>query len=156
MPCASLSTATTLKSLVVPDPCTRTMTSLEIAGVVGTWVAASLAIIALVGIVGPILIWRASRTERQKAIVNIGPRNNGYISKGIPVWPGERLGKGIRAPRINQPRRFKEGEWKSFDLQRMATYGTQYQDSPGSWVSFGAFLSGYTVLWRQKEEHQDR
>lgn len=51
--------------------------TLDIAGVVGTWVAAGLAVIALFGVVGPILVLRASRTERHKAIIGIGPRNRG-------------------------------------------------------------------------------
>jgi hypothetical protein len=42
--------------------------STDIASVVGTWVAAGVAIIALLGVVGPLLIWRASRTERNRAI----------------------------------------------------------------------------------------
>jgi hypothetical protein len=42
--------------------------STEIGSLVGTWVAAGVAIIALLGIVGPMLVWRASRSERNKAI----------------------------------------------------------------------------------------
>jgi hypothetical protein len=121
------------------------MAGLDIAGVVGTWVAAGLAVIALFGIVGPILILRASRTERHKAIVGIGSRNHGYVSKGIPVWPGVRLAQRVRAPRIDMARKFKDKEWIEFDSRRMKLDDSKVSESPASWVSFGAFLEGYAV-----------
>ena len=122
-----------------------TVASLDIAGVVGTWVAASLAVIALFGVVGPILVLRASRTERHKAIVGIGSRNHGYVSMGIPVWPGVRLAQRVRAPRIDMARKFKDKEWIEFDSKRMKLDNGKGSDSPASWVSFGAFLEGYAV-----------
>lgn len=122
-----------------------TMAALDIAGVVGTWVAAGLALIALIGIIGPILILRASRTERHRAIVRIGSRNHGYISKGIPVWPGVRLAQRVRAPRIDMVRKFKNKEWVEFDSKRIVLDNSKGSESPASWVSFGAFLEGYAV-----------
>jgi hypothetical protein len=35
-----------------------------LAGTIGTWAAVALAILALVGIIGPLLIWQASRDQR--------------------------------------------------------------------------------------------
>ena len=123
------------------------MGSLDLAGVIGTWVAAGLALIALLGVVAPILIWRASRTERHQAIVRIGLRNYGYVSRGIPVWPGVRLWQTVRAPRINMAKKFKDEEWNHFDMNRMRITNGEIADSPASWVSFGAFLGGYSVAF---------
>jgi pilus assembly protein TadC len=63
------------------------MGATDIASVVGTWVAAFVAIIALVGIVGPFLILRASRTERNKAIAAIDDENHQFIGKGVWLLP---------------------------------------------------------------------
>lgn len=121
------------------------MPSLDAAGVVGTWVAAGLALIALIGIAGPILIWRASRPERHKAIVAIGQRNYNYVLKGILIWPGIRLAQRVPAPRINHGRKFKDEEWKSFNTKNMEEHEAKALDSPVSWVYFGAFLDGYQI-----------
>ena len=59
------------------------MAALDTASVIGTWVAAFVAILALVGIIGPILIWRASTTERHLAIAAINDDYNTFKSRGI-------------------------------------------------------------------------
>lgn len=76
---------------------------LDLAGVIGTWVAAFLALVALVGIVGPILVWRASRTETQQALAKVDAgmaESAGFVGKGIHVWPGIRLFRRVRAPML--------------------------------------------------------
>lgn len=115
------------------------MGGLEIAGVVGTWVAAGVAIIALVGIAGPILIWRASRTERHRALAAIGDDNNGYMSKGIRLGPNTYLGQRIRAPILKTIPRLtdKNLKWSSASLKETR--------SPSTWVQFGALLNAYGV-----------
>ena len=117
------------------------MGGLEVAGVVGTWVAAGVAIIALVGIAGPILIWRASRTERHRALAAIGDDNNGYMSKGIRLGPNTYLGQRIRAPILKTiPRLTDKGiKWSSASLKETR--------SPSTWVQFGAALNAYGVIF---------
>ena len=39
------------------------MDPLDLAGVIGTWAAVGLAVVALVGIVGPLLLFREKRSE---------------------------------------------------------------------------------------------
>ncbi|KPI37738.1 uncharacterized protein AB675_210 [Cyphellophora attinorum] len=120
------------------------MANLDLAGVIGTWVAAGLAVIALVGIVGPLLVYRASRKERHRAITEVGRNNNSYISPGIPLWPGVRFWQQVRVPRLDKPKAFEDEEWKLFDPSRA------HLSNPGpapSWVQLGASLQAYGVKY---------
>jgi len=121
------------------------MSGLDVAGVIGTWVAVGIALIALVGIVGPLLVWRASRTERHRALAAIGLKNNGYVSRGIAVWPGVRFQQRVRAPQPRQPHQFNESEWLSFHPSRVK----ELPESSSTWVQFGACLQSYGVLFDQ-------
>jgi len=115
------------------------MSGLDVAGVVGTWVAAGIAIIALVGVVGPILVWRASKTERHKGLAAIGTNNNGFLSNGLPVWPKIRFFQRVRAPRLRKVQAFRTHEFLGFDLRRLSSR----PESPATWVQFGACLQAY-------------
>lgn len=71
----------------------------EVAGVIGTWVAAFFAFVALGIFVGPFLIWRASQTERHQALDLFekgGADNGGYVPKGIRVSPRIQLLRHVR------------------------------------------------------------
>jgi hypothetical protein len=53
------------------------------------------------GIVGPILIWRASRADRHIALESIDSspaESGGFLTKGLRVWPGIHLLRRVRAP----------------------------------------------------------
>jgi hypothetical protein len=117
------------------------MSSLEVAGVIGTWVAAFIAIVALVSIVGPVLIWLASRTDRQKALDSVGRDNNGFISNGYHLGPNIYLGRRIRVPRLKMvgvTRLFTENpRWNAGELKEF--------DTPATWVRLGALLRAYGV-----------
>ncbi|KAK8085374.1 hypothetical protein PG997_006645 [Apiospora hydei] len=59
---------------------------------VGTWLAAGLAVIALIGIVGPLLVWRARKSERNQAINALdqgGAESFGYVGGGL--WAGRQV-----------------------------------------------------------------
>src|SRR6186713_2381050 len=109
----------------------------DVVATVGTWVAAGVAIIALIGVAGPILVWRASRTERHRALDALserGAKSFGYVSKGLRVTPSIRLFRRIKAPEIRQI--------PSFSVKRL----TRKQDMPvipdgtAGWVQFGVLL----------------
>lgn len=117
----------------------------DLIGAIGTWVAVGVTLFTLLGIVGPLLIWRASRTEKHRAIAAIGKKNNGYVSHGIPVWPGIRFYQRIRAPKLHKARKFTETEWRTFDLTRIKSK----PDSPSTWVQLGAIFQSYNI----KMEH---
>jgi hypothetical protein len=76
----------------------------EIGSLIGTWVAAGVAVIALVGILGPLLVWRTIRTERHKAIDKLsqgGAESGGYVSNGIRVTSTIRLLRHFEAPNLH-------------------------------------------------------
>ncbi|KAF2645198.1 hypothetical protein P280DRAFT_531169 [Massarina eburnea CBS 473.64] len=119
----------------------------DLVSTIGTWIAAALAIIALVGVIGPLLVWRASRTERHKAIAAIGKKNNGYVSPGIPFWTGIRLHQTIRSPKLYENPTFTENEWKTFKLSRMKSK----PDSPATWVHLAACFEAHGVAMEYED-----
>ena len=74
--------------------------SLELASTIGTWVGAGVGVLALIGIIGPALIWYASTRDRQKMLNAIGRDNNNYLSTGYHMGPNIWLGRRIRAPML--------------------------------------------------------
>ncbi|KAH7471345.1 hypothetical protein FOMA001_g13595 [Fusarium oxysporum f. sp. matthiolae] len=107
---------------------------LNLAGVIGTWVAASVAIVALIGIVGPILVWKASRTERHQALAAIDAgqaESGGFISKGVRLWPGIRLFRRVRAPVLHAEPLLKNFTTAWEDERAYVSKAS------ASWVKFG-------------------
>ncbi|KAL6246371.1 hypothetical protein RBB50_006607 [Rhinocladiella similis] len=96
---------------------------------------------ALITIIGPILVWRASLTRRHKALASIGRKNNGYLSDGIPFWPGIRFFRVLRMPNTAVQGSFSDEEWGDFDLRRLKIS----PESPATWVQFGACLQAYDL-----------
>jgi hypothetical protein len=116
--------------------------STEIGSLVGTWVAAGVAIIALLGIVGPMLVWRASRTERNKAIDLLsdgGADTGGFVTKGIRVAPNIRLFRRFEAPDLRFSPSLRAPALL-LDDQVPAVSTTS-----ASWVQFGRLLQAYHI-----------
>jgi hypothetical protein len=70
------------------------MGSLDVMGVVGTWVAVGLALFALLGVVGPLLVWRASKSARNRALAKLDEKPStsfGFVTPGLRFGPGTRL-----------------------------------------------------------------
>ena len=117
------------------------MAALDIASVIGTWVAAFVAILALVGIIGPVLIWRASRTERHLAISTIDDDDNIFRSRGIHAGPGIWLFQRMRAPILTiAPASFEQSISLSLDAVKEPISST-------NWVQFGILLQAYGVRY---------
>ncbi|MCJ1248500.1 hypothetical protein MMC30_005718 [Trapelia coarctata] len=116
------------------------MTSLEVAGVAGTWVAAGLAVVALIGIAGQIVAWRTSRTERYKAISAVGPVNYGFIGKGWWAGPNTRVYRRIAAPDIKDEKLFANAS-QVWTYERYEHLSDSLRTS--SWVQFGGLLKCY-------------
>lgn len=106
---------------------------------------------ALIGVVGPILIWRATKSERNEAINTVaegGAESFGYVSHGL--WTGRkvRLFRRVRAPllasepvlRSNSPADLilRFGAGKSADK-------AQPPELASSWVQFGSVVEAYNV-----------
>ena len=117
------------------------MPALEVASLIGTWVAAIVAVVALIGIAGPVLIWRASRTQRHQALAAIGSDNDGFLSRGIHAGPGIYLRQQVRAPQLRQTPVFKD--------ETPALHGDAFRrsSSPSSWINFASIISAYGVQY---------
>lgn len=113
------------------------MSRLDVAGVIGTWVGAGIGIVALIGLVGPLLVWRATRTERFKAIAAVGEDSHGFISHGIPIWPNIRIFRRVRAPMLKREPDFSSKKF-GWNLGELPEKG-----SASSWVELGALLKVY-------------
>ncbi|KIW19718.1 hypothetical protein PV08_00292 [Exophiala spinifera] len=124
------------------------MSSSDVASLAGTWVGAGVALMALITIIGPILVWRASLTKRHKALAAIGRNNNRYLSDGIPFWPGIRFFRVLRMPQTAVLRNFTDEEWGDFDLGKLKTP----PESPATWVQFGACLEAYGLRMKYTKD----
>jgi hypothetical protein len=112
----------------------------EIGSLVGTWVAAGVAVIALIGVLGPLLVWRTIRTERHKAIDKLtqrGGKTGGYVTTGVRIAPNIRLFRQFEAPYIQSPPALStpKSEWKD--------EGPVLPSTSASWVQFGRLLENY-------------
>ena len=76
--------------------------ALDLAGVLGTWIAVFFAIVALVGIVGPLIVWRETTSERHQAITAIRDVDNVFVSKGFPISPNVRLFRTVRVLKLEE------------------------------------------------------
>lgn len=124
------------------------MSTVEVAGLAGTWVAAGLAFLGIFGIVGPLLVWSASRSKRHKALMSIGLKNNGYLSRGLTVWPGIRFFQIKHVPSLKKVQLFTADEWRDFDLSRLKSI----PESTATWIQFGACLEAYDLKIRRGKE----
>ncbi len=112
---------------------------IDLAGVIGTWVAVGLALIALFGVVTPILLIRRARSERQVALRLIDDENNEFVHPGIkiPFLPG--IARTINAPNL-QARPELTGQV----LGRDDDFLNQKHSVTG-WIMFARTLKAYNI-----------
>jgi hypothetical protein len=77
--------------------------STEIASVVGTWIAAGIAIIALFGVLPPLLLWRNVRSTRHLALKTVDDPNQKFVSKGFHVWRNVYAFRTVKIPYLLDP-----------------------------------------------------
>ncbi|KAK8097540.1 hypothetical protein PG984_016679 [Apiospora sp. TS-2023a] len=119
--------------------------SLDLVSTIGTWVGAGIGIIALIGIVGPALIWYASTRDKQKTLNEIGRENNGYLSRGFHMGPNIWLGRRVRAPLLRNADSLKTfGVLPSLDASKIKTLQTET-----SWVLYGLLLEAYSIPFKK-------
>lgn len=116
--------------------------SWSIAGTIGTWVAVILAILALTAIIGPILVWRASKTKKQQALDALehgDAESGGFVTKGIPFWPGIRLLRRVQVPKLSSEPSLagKTVIWDAFV--------PQVSSASSSWVHLARVLKSYRL-----------
>lgn len=117
----------------------------DLVSAIGTWVAVFLALLALLGVLGPLLVWRASKTSRNRALAALEAgtaESGGYVTRGIPIGWGVRLFRRVRAPLlIHRPA--VAGQIFRFD----STQKLPDEDS-ASWVKLGSVLDAYGMGYR--------
>jgi hypothetical protein len=117
--------------------------SVAIGSLAGTWVGAGVGLIALFGLLGPFLIWLASRTNRHKTLNAIGQDSHGYISRGWHLGPNIHLWQRVRVPLLRNtgPTRpfSKSVNWT---LDRLKDV-----DTKATWISFGILLEAYGIAF---------
>ena len=132
----------------IPDIAIIMSDATDTASLAGTWVGAGIGLFGIIAVVGPLLVWWASRTERHKALMAIGRKNNGYLSDGIPIWPGIRFWQSSHPPSLREARPFAAREWRDFDLARLR----ELPESKATWVQFGACLQAYGLNLRRGKD----
>ncbi|KAG9256863.1 uncharacterized protein F5Z01DRAFT_491329 [Emericellopsis atlantica] len=108
---------------------------LDLAGVVGTWVAVALALIALVGIVAPVLLIRESRSDRFQALNAVDDQNTGYITGGLKLRGSSTYFQKVKVPLLSSP----PGPNVIFDRASIANLA-----QATGWVNFAAAIERYT------------
>jgi hypothetical protein len=93
---------------------------LDILSTAGTWVATALALIALVGIVGPWLALRAAHSESNRALNAIRDRDQVYVSHGVRIGP--RVGGVAIFRRIDIPDFAPTYHANKYDVPRLAKH----------------------------------
>ncbi|KAK0615381.1 hypothetical protein DIS24_g11869 [Lasiodiplodia hormozganensis] len=69
----------------------------NVATSVGIWVAVAVVAVAVVGVGGPLLVYKASKTERHQAL-NTVRDSSGYISQGLRLSKSIRILRRVKAP----------------------------------------------------------
>ena len=109
-----------------------------LTGTIGTWVAVVLALLALIVVIGPVLVWAAARTERNRALHHADDTNHSFISTGIR-FPGldVRLLRHVRVPILDKDPMNPEPKW---DIAHFTE-----SKSGATWIQLANILLGYGI-----------
>ena len=123
-----------------------------IAGTVGTWVAVFFAVVALVGIVGPLLVLYQTRSERFQALAAIDSPE--YITKGFTPYNGYSFFRKGKVPVLKDPPRpglTPEVHFFAIPNIKNSIHGaedgvvTQTTSSSTGWVNFASTIELYNL-----------
>lgn len=73
---------------------------IDLASTVGTWVAALLALIAIVGLIGPWLAIRAAFSDRNRALNGVYDAEGRFVSRGFPFTRHYRIFRTVTVPNL--------------------------------------------------------
>ena len=111
----------------------------NLAGVIGTWVSVSLALIALFGIVTPILLMRRARDERRIALSKIDDESNEIVHPGIKIPFLPAIRRTIHVPNLQAPPQLAS------KVRRRHNRPLNRAPSVTSWVMFARTLKAYNI-----------
>ncbi|KFA68522.1 hypothetical protein S40285_09497 [Stachybotrys chlorohalonatus IBT 40285] len=127
-----------------PDP-------IELTSNIGTWVAAGLAIIALVGIVGPLLALHAAASDKNRAMNGVQDEHQKYVSRGFRLTRGLRVFRRIRVPNLspgyiaNEPDTAPLVPSLRAALGRWVLKPRDYLPWNSGWAKFSELIEAYEV-----------
>lgn len=123
--------------------------TLDLVSTIGTWFGVGLALLALIGVVAPVLVWRATKSERNKALNALdqgGADTFGYISHGIWTGTRVRIFRRIRAPLLgSEPVLRSDGHANVLLRFRPAGGERQPSEESSGWVQFGSVVEAYNI-----------
>lgn len=125
--------------------------SVDVISSVGTWLAAVIALVALVGIVAPWLTLRAAHSEKNRALNEVEDEEHRFISRGIAFGRYVRLFRRVRVPELapnygtNAP---DDGALLSPEAagRCLAFEAPEYSSWNMGWASFAAVCEAFHVL----------
>ena len=111
----------------------------ELASVIGTWAAVGLALVALLGIITPILLIRRANSERNLALNAIDDERHEFVRRHIKMPGFRNFGRSIIVPNLEnapalhgQSLRRDDG---AFEKKHSAT----------SWIMFARIIDAYSI-----------
>lgn len=110
----------------------------ELASVVGTWAAVGLALVALFGIVTPILLLRRATSERNIALKAIDDKNHEFVRRHFKL-PGLFFGQSINVPNLRNAPVLRDLSLRRDDR------ALERRHSTTSWIMFARLLNAYSI-----------
>jgi hypothetical protein len=117
----------------------------DLAGAIGTWVAVFLALVALLGIIGPVILLRETRSKYNQALNAVDDRQHRYISKGVWIRKGARIFRQINAPALSKPPELSRQVLSRNDNAMEPTSNT-------GWIMFALTLKAYNIRFPTGDE----
>ncbi|MCJ1399042.1 hypothetical protein MMC11_002244 [Xylographa trunciseda] len=120
------------------------MDPLNLAGVIGTWAAVGLALIALIGIVGPLLLLREQSSERHEALNSIDSQHTDYIRNGWKLLGKGRFFLKVGAPLLTESPNSKDHFCQTHLFTAANNVRLHADISKTGWVNLAATLEAYS------------
>ncbi len=118
---------------------------------IGTWVAVALAIVALVGVVGPLLALEASARDKNRAMNAFQDQQQKYVSREFHLTRGLRVFRRIRVPNLSPGYIANEPETSPLvpslcaALERWVLKPRDYLPWNSGWAKFSELIEAYEV-----------
>ena len=111
----------------------------ELASVIGTWAAVGLALVALLGIITPILLIRRANSERNLALNAIDDEGHEFVRRHIKM-PGLRnFGRSIIVPNLENAPALHGQSLRRYDR------AFEKKHSATGWIMFARILHAYSI-----------
>jgi hypothetical protein len=114
---------------------------IDVASVIGTWLAAGLGLLALFGIIAPWILWRTLRSERHIALKTVDDRHGRFLSRGLRIGWNTRILERVKAPGLTDAPNFPNG----FVGLRLDHHLLEDPPSKTGWVWFCLGLQAFSL-----------